>query len=515
MCLEFSQTFMIIHFLIDDGSEKAFSIAADSGVIKTIKKLDREQKASYQLIVIATDQGETKQLNSSVYVYIDLIDAQDSSPMFEKQLYNFSVNENSNSEVGTVTATLADEDFVETLSYSIVTDPFSLFVIDRKRGTIRVRTTLDYEKENFYTLVVRVRVDSGKYNETTVYVHVNDVNDHRPILTDFYIFLNIIDGKFDPNFKVPAYDPDVTSVLKYRIISGNDYNVVYLDPNTGYLTLEKSIGNQATETTIKVEVLDGKYAQQAFGRISVSQVSYEMISSSLFIVLQNTTKETFLQVDVLRKFKNAIASALSSDSRRIFILSVENFKIDNSNITPPMLEVAIAVREEVTEKFIHQSYLKDLLYLNQEAFVKELGINIVSFDYWDDYFCSAEICDNFEYCSVKSKNRTIFESNTINSQNVIFRGISIKMKFSCTCPIGFRDGPVKQCADRLNLCYQKPCGDHGKCIGLDSDYVCICDKDYTGKFPAKIYLFKITNRSTRKRCEICLKLTIQTLERPH
>ena len=28
--------------------------------------------------------------------------------------------------------------------------------------------------------------------------------------------------------------------------------------------------------------------------------------------------------------------------------------------------------------------------------------------------------------------------------------------------------------------------------------------------PANIYLFKVSDRNTRKRCEICLKLTIKT-----
>ena len=32
-------------------------------------------------------------------------------------------------------------------------------------------------------------------------------------------------------------------------------------------------------------------------------------------------------------------------------------------------------------------------------------------------------------------------------------------------------------------------------------------------FVLNIYLFKINNRSTRKRCEICSKLTIKTSER--
>ena len=34
-------------------------------------------------------------------------------------------------------------------------------------------------------------------------------------------------------------------------------------------------------------------------------------------------------------------------------------------------------------------------------------------------------------------------------------------------------------------------------------------------FPANIYLFKMNNRNTRKRCEICSKLTIKTPKRRH
>ena len=34
-------------------------------------------------------------------------------------------------------------------------------------------------------------------------------------------------------------------------------------------------------------------------------------------------------------------------------------------------------------------------------------------------------------------------------------------------------------------------------------------------FPAGNYMFKVNNRNTRKRCEICSKLTIKTPERRH
>ena len=34
-------------------------------------------------------------------------------------------------------------------------------------------------------------------------------------------------------------------------------------------------------------------------------------------------------------------------------------------------------------------------------------------------------------------------------------------------------------------------------------------------FSDNTYFFKVNNRNTRKRCEICLKLTIKTPERRH
>ena len=36
--------------------------------------------------------------------------------------------------------------------------------------------------------------------------------------------------------------------------------------------------------------------------------------------------------------------------------------------------------------------------------------------------------------------------------------------------------------------------------------------DFNAMYPANIYLFKVNNRSTGKRCEICSKLTIKTQE---
>ena len=35
---------------------------------------------------------------------------------------------------------------------------------------------------------------------------------------------------------------------------------------------------------------------------------------------------------------------------------------------------------------------------------------------------------------------------------------------------------------------------------------------FSGHIPANIYLFKVNNKNTRRRCEICSKLTLKTPE---
>ena len=51
---------------------------------------------------------------------------------------------------------------------------------------------------------------------------------------------------------------------------------------------------------------------------------------------------------------------------------------------------------------------------------------------------------------------------------------------------------------------------------IDSSNFCLFRGTYKITFcPVNIYLFKINNRNIRKKCEICLKLTIKTPERLH
>ena len=50
---------------------------------------------------------------------------------------------------------------------------------------------------------------------------------------------------------------------------------------------------------------------------------------------------------------------------------------------------------------------------------------------------------------------------------------------------------------------------------LRKDKITFWKSYWEESYPANICLFQVNNRNTRKRCEICSKLTIKTLERRH
>lgn len=456
-------------------------------MISTKKLLDREKKAMYKLTVLAMDQAvEGARKSSTADVIIHLEDVQDSTPVFLQELYIFTIEENTNVEVGHVKASLADDNFQHSMRYSISKNDRNLFSIDMLRGVIQVRSSLDYEEQSQYVLKVRVRVQSGLTDTTTVIVNVTDANDNPPVLKDFYIFLNVINGTFDPRFKVPATDSDVSSKLNYKMVSGNKYEFLELDSSTGVLSLQKSIVNSASEIKVKFEVSDGRFTTTAFGRIAVSELTNEMVENSIFIILNDTTREKFLDASILKKFRSALAGSFQCDSGRIFIVSIEEsngYKELDTHSNVPMLEVVVAVRVGNDNMFHSAKTLKDQLYLNQNNFTRHLGIEVISFDLGNEYWCSAESCNQFQKCLILSRN-TKRGGKTISSKYVTFRGVHVQQDLNCTCPAGYGNGPdkLKKCSESYNLCYRRPCGNHGKCVGTDGGFTCICDPGFTGMF---------------------------------
>uniref|UniRef100_A0A672FK33 Si:ch73-379j16.2 n=1 Tax=Salarias fasciatus TaxID=181472 RepID=A0A672FK33_SALFA len=154
------------------------------------KSLDREKKAEHRLSLTATDGGNPSK-SGSLNLTITVIDANDNRPVFSKDVYTVSLDENAS--IGTtvihvisVKATDLDEGSNGDVEYffgdeisPILNDMFS---IDKDTGEIRVKGEIDFEKTNVYKLDVHAR-DKGQppiHTDCRVIIKIRDENDNKP-----------------------------------------------------------------------------------------------------------------------------------------------------------------------------------------------------------------------------------------------------------------------------------------------------------------------------------------------
>ena len=127
-----------------EGAGGVFEIDERSGVVRTRAVVDREEEASYQLLVEANDQGRNPgPLSATATVHIVVEDENDNYPQFSEKRYVVQVPEDVavNTPVLRVQATDRDQGQNAAIHYSIIivlTGPSPLTGLGRKRREIRM-----------------------------------------------------------------------------------------------------------------------------------------------------------------------------------------------------------------------------------------------------------------------------------------------------------------------------------------------------------------------------------------
>nr|XP_046261642.1 protocadherin gamma-C3-like [Scatophagus argus] len=151
------------------------------------KSLDREQKAEHRLVLTALDGGSPSK-SGSLNLTITVLDTNDNRPVFSKDIYTVSLEENS--PIGTLViqlnATDLDEGSNSEIEYTFgktqkkkVHDTFEL---DSLTGEIRVKGNVDFEDTEIYRLDLQAS-DKGQppwTAESRVVIKIKDINDNQP-----------------------------------------------------------------------------------------------------------------------------------------------------------------------------------------------------------------------------------------------------------------------------------------------------------------------------------------------
>ncbi|XP_032706971.1 protocadherin alpha-5-like, partial [Lontra canadensis] len=151
------------------------------------KAVDREEIQEHLLLLTATDGGKPE-LTGTVQLLINVLDANDNAPKFDKSVYNIRLLENAPNGTLVIKLNASDADdginkeIVYLFSDLVLENVKSKFIIDSNSGEITVKGELDYEDCNLYEINIDA-VDRSPFPLTghcKVIVKLLDENDNTP-----------------------------------------------------------------------------------------------------------------------------------------------------------------------------------------------------------------------------------------------------------------------------------------------------------------------------------------------
>ncbi|KAL9824656.1 cadherin EGF LAG seven-pass G-type receptor 2-like [Geothlypis trichas] len=307
----------------DDG-DGDFIIESTSGIVRTLRRLDRENVPLYSLQAFAVDKGVPAR-RTPVEIQVTVLDVNDNPPVFEQDEFDIFVEENSpiGLVVARITATDPDEGTNAQIMYQIVEGNIpEVFQLDIFSGELTALADLDYETKAEYVMVVQA-TSAPLVSRATIHVRLRDTNDNSPQLKNFEILFNNYitnrSGSFPGGVigRIPAYDPDVSDHLTYAFEQGNELNLVLLDPHSGDLRLSPALdNNRPLEAVMRVSVSDGVYSATAQCTLRVTVITDEMLSNSITLRLADMSQERFLS-PLLSRFLEGVATVLATPRHRV------------------------------------------------------------------------------------------------------------------------------------------------------------------------------------------------------
>uniref|UniRef100_A0A672QNI7 Protocadherin-16 n=1 Tax=Sinocyclocheilus grahami TaxID=75366 RepID=A0A672QNI7_SINGR len=216
-----------------EGGDGKFALTTKDSIIYLIyvdQTLDREERDSYELRVMATDSG-TPPLRAESSFTIHVTDVNDNPPLFDQQAYKQTIPEvvYPGSFVLQVTARDKDQGPNGDVRYSILPDKkthASWFIIDPVTGIITTATKLDYETDPKPSIKV-VATDGGRpplSSTALVEIDLQDSNDNEPVFGSSFYNVSIKENTSAGTcfLEVKASDADGGSfgAITYSIGSG-------------------------------------------------------------------------------------------------------------------------------------------------------------------------------------------------------------------------------------------------------------------------------------------------------
>ncbi|XP_078514538.1 protocadherin Fat 3 isoform X1 [Lissotriton helveticus] len=260
--------------IMDSEDADYFKINPKTGLITTARHLNIIEKEQYELKVVV----EGRDLQALVTVRLE--DANDHIPEFKQPSYEAFVNESVPVGTSVLSIFAYDRDKGENgyITYSIPSLNSLPFTVNQFTGLVSTSEELDFESSpESFKFVVRASDWGSPYrheSEINVTIHIGNANDNKPLF-EKVACQGVIAHDFPVGghiTAVSAIDVDELDLVKYKILSGNELGLFYLNPDSGVLQLKKSLLDSGFKNSfsLRITATDGEnFADPMFVNISV------------------------------------------------------------------------------------------------------------------------------------------------------------------------------------------------------------------------------------------------------
>ncbi|XP_077135758.1 protocadherin Fat 1 isoform X2 [Ranitomeya variabilis] len=209
------------------------------------KPLDREVKDNYLLNIAATDGLYA----SRAVVEVKVLDANDNSPVCEKDSYSETISEDalSGKLILQVSASDADIRSNAEIIYTLHGPGSEKFHLNPFTGELKTSSLLDREIQEAYHLSVKATDGGGHFCEVSVELTLEDVNDNAPEFSADPYTVTVFENTEPktPVTRVQAIDADagLNQKVQYSLVSSAE-GQFSIDEVSGIISLEKPLDRE-------------------------------------------------------------------------------------------------------------------------------------------------------------------------------------------------------------------------------------------------------------------------------
>ena len=253
--------------------------------VMTGKVFDREVVDEYQLMILCSDQGQIP-LTTSSSIYVQIIDANDHTPVFTSEKYSTVIEENNALETTLAQLQATDSDVGDNgqIIYEILPEYKNLVNIDSNTGLVTAATSFDYEQTSLIMIVVKASDRGVPPRTSTCSLEVTflDEDDEYPVFSQKTYSLGVYENepKFTKVGTVMAIDSDSDHYNKFHYTLdpyGEDVDKFHIDSDTGVIViqtvLDREVKSVYVMTVMAVPQNKPEYSSSASVTVHVADVN--------------------------------------------------------------------------------------------------------------------------------------------------------------------------------------------------------------------------------------------------